>query len=140
MAEVFCQHGLDTVRCTLLLLDRIDCPTNNFLQIDPSLPSGLEEWPGIQQTRVEMSGTLTAEILRRVVSHSFDALNERDAERWSLARSPQVRGLSVSAMTPEKAFLIKLENAIPIPDISVSYDDVLTFKDRRKSELLALRA
>ncbi|WP_152528025.1 DUF6236 family protein [Sphingobium lactosutens] len=131
--------NLDVVRSALLLFDRLDCPTNNFFNVDPSLPSGLEEWPGIQQTRIELSGRLTVDIFQEVLSQSFIALNDRDNDCWSLARGPHVQGLHASVFTPEKAFRIKLENALPIPDISVPYEDILIFKDRRKAELLALR-
>ena len=37
------------------------------------------------------------------------------------------------------AFLIRLENALPIPDRSVSYDEVLNYRRRRNDEILALR-
>lgn len=133
------QFDLSAVRTALLLFDRIDCPSNNFIQLGPESPAGLEDWAGLQKTRVEMSGQANAAILEKMVLAAFSALDDQDSGLWSLARSAQGASFPVSSLKKDAAFRIKLQNALPIPASSVPYEDVLLFKDRCKTELMALR-
>ena len=129
----------DAIRAALLLFERLDHPSNSMLQIGPEIPEGLEGWDGIQRTRLPMSGMLTPDLYAHVLQRSFEALDQRESGRWTLTRSAQSIGFPKEMMRPDTAFLIRLVDALPIPDRSVPYDEVLLFRQRRASELQSLR-
>lgn len=130
------------IRTALLFFDRIDYPANNIIQIGPETPPGLEDWGGWQRTRTEFTGAKGNQLLdvfRRSLVSTFEALDERESGRWTIARSAASNLIPQSALSPNIAFSLKLHNALPIPDQTVPYDEVLLFKDRRQAELTSLR-
>lgn len=129
----------DVTRASLLLFDRLDSPANTFMQLGPEIPPGLEDWTGYQRSRIGIEGTLTKEIFELTLLTAFEELNSRESGFWSVARAANSMGLPPKVFGGPTAFKIKLENALPIPDRSVSYDEVLSYKERRKSELVSLR-
>lgn len=129
----------DAMRATILLFDRLDYPRNMLIGIGPEAPSGLEHWSGIQRSTVRLSGTLGSGIFQTVLLAAFDAHNNREEGRWSVARAATAVSLPPAAFGGRTGFKIKLENCLPIPDRSVPYDDVLSYRERRKDELFALR-
>ncbi|WP_397605398.1 DUF6236 family protein [Sphingorhabdus sp.] len=129
----------DVVRAALLFFDRIDYPSNSMIQIGHECPEGLENWSGFQRSRVNLSGPLIPEVTSESVGEVFTSLEQREQGRWAVARGPTQSVLPVERLSPLAGFQIRLENALPVPDRSVSYDEVLSFKSRHSSELLALR-
>lgn len=129
----------DAVRAALLLFERLDHPSNSMLQVGPEVPEGLEEWSGLQRTRLPISGSIVPDLYTRVLRHSFEALDEREPGRWTLTRSARTIGFPQEMLRPDTGFLIRLIDALPVPDRSVPYDEVLLFRERRSSELQSLR-
>lgn len=129
----------DVVRATLLFFDRIDYPSNSMIQIGHECPEGLEDWPGFQRSRVNLSGPLIPEVTSESIGEIFTRLEQREQGRWAVARGETQSVLPAERLSPLAGFQIRLENALPVPDRSVSYDEVLSFKSRHSSELLALR-
>lgn len=130
---------VDALSAALLLFDRLDYPSNNAIKVGPDQPPGLDGWPGWQRSRVQVSGKIASGIFSQSLIASFDALNEREEGRWALARGAAQQSFPPNLMGKDLAFSVKLQNALPIPDRSMPYDDVLSFKEPRRAELQALR-
>ena len=133
------QFDPDIVRASLLLFDRLDSPLNTLFGNGVEIPDGLEHWGGFQNSRVGLSGYLTSKVFQTTLVAAFRALNAREEGRWSVARAAQSVAIPASEFDQQTAFKIRLENALPIPDRSVSYDEVLNYRERRRDELLAMR-
>ncbi len=131
---------VDVVSGALLLFDRIDCPANQIIQINAEYPPGLEDWEGIQQSKVSMSGSPEMDkVLPETVASVLERLDEREPGCWTLVRGPTQEVMPIDRLSPLTGLQLKLQNALPLPDRSVPYEDVLSFKSRRTSELQALR-
>lgn len=129
----------DAVRGALLFFERLDYPSNSMIQVGPSSPAGLESWEGLQRTRIPVSGAFDISIYKGMFLKAYLALEAREPGRWVISRGSQSIGFPDGALQPQAAFIMKLVNALPLPDRSVPYDDVLSFKQRRQPELRALR-
>ena len=133
-------YNQQVLRSTLLLFDKIDTPGGNFINFG-GVPE-LEEKGLSQSTRVVLRGNGLSGGLRSIhtpIIEAFHALNERDAGRWALTRSIDAMGLPDEVFAPNRAIELQLRDAVPLPHIDVSFDEIIGFKERRKSELLALR-
>jgi hypothetical protein len=133
----------DLTRAALLFFDRLDHPRHSFIQIGEECPLGLEDWKGMQRSHLQLSGGLTQNfmpnLMTLVVGEVFEELNKREQGMWAVARGDTQRLLPDNKLSPLSAFKIRIENALPIPARQVSYDEVLSFKTRRRDELMALR-
>lgn len=130
----------DIVRAALLFFDRLDYPRNSLLQVGEECPEGLEGWEGFQRSRLHVSGRVTAEFMSTVAGEIFEQLNLREEGMWAVARGTTQQLIPEAKLNPLSGFKMRLENALPIPDRSVSYDEVLSFKSRHGDELAALRS
>jgi hypothetical protein len=88
---------------------------------------------------VSVFSTNVVHILQELNSATFRHLNARDSGRWSLLRGDSSLGFGQEELEPDRAFLVQLHEAIPVPDQDVALQEVLEFKERRRAELLALR-
>ncbi len=127
------------LRTSLLLFDRLDYPSNTMLELGPSFPPGLEESPIFQRTHVPVQGDLTPDLYSRVVQSAFQALNKREPGLWLIARGSDGTVVPPQVLDQQAGLLMKLVDALPVPDLSVPLDDVMLFKERRRDELLAMR-
>ena len=130
----------NAIRGTLLFFERLDYPSNRAIQLGPEAPPGLEDWSGFQRSLVAASGLIDQDSLfERMLVMAYEALDQREPNRWVLARDALTHGFPRNALSEQAAFQLKLINALPLPDRSVPYDEVMMFRDRRAAELQALR-
>lgn len=130
----------DLLRSALLLFDRLDHPENAFVQLGPSIPPGLEDWPGYQRSHVHFSGSqLNKKFIESLALETLKALNVQEDGCWSIVRNEQSIALPPEAFGDRMGFMFRLQNALPMPDRSVSLDEVFNYKVRRSAELYALR-
>ena len=129
----------DVVRASLLLFDRLDYPMNSIMGVGPEQPEGLEQWDGLQNTWVALSGAVGASIFETTLLAAFESLDGREAGKWSVSRAASGLALPATAFRGKDGFRIKLENLLLIPDRQVPYEDVLKFREDHHPELLALR-
>ncbi len=130
----------DLLRSSVLFFDKLDSPTQNIFGFgDLESLAGLDQIPGFGRSRVSLEGMISVDFQALSAAGAFDALNQREPGRWSISRSAQNSGLPSALFDKSVGLRIRIENAIPIPGREVSFDDILSFKDRRKSELMALR-
>jgi len=129
----------DTIRAALLFFNRLDSPASSIMQFGEEVPPGLEGRACFQRSRALDSGDVSAELYQQTLLTVFQALEDREGGLWSIATSANAVGLPPSAFGDGPAFKFALENALPVPDRAVSYDEVLLYRGRRKSELQSLR-
>lgn len=128
----------DATRSTLLLFDRLAHPQNSAFSCG-SLEEHVGAVAGVEDSRVQVSGPITPELFSLALGKTFEALDEREPELWTLAKGAQGFTLPADLLGDLTAFKIKLENALPMPDRSVSFEEVLNYRNRRGAELVALR-
>ena len=66
-------------------------------------------------------------------------MDEREPGVWSLATGERSIVFADRDLETGRGALVRLHKAIPVPDKDVPLQDVLEFRERRRSELLALR-
>jgi Family of unknown function (DUF6236) len=71
---------------------------------------------------------------------AFDILERQEPGRWALAQGDRAFLIQQGYAEENRALLIELYRAIPVPDKDVPLADVLEFRERRYSELMRLRS
>jgi hypothetical protein len=139
----------DELRAHLTLWDRLDWPVvGNFPVTEPTPDAQLlrdADVLYVSQVNFMGNGAKKSDLIR-LGELVFDVREGQEAGRWSLASSME-RNLSNATALPSagikaegRALLVRLNAAIPVPTAEVPIHEILEFKDRRKAELLALRA
>jgi hypothetical protein len=136
--------GLDTqeLRSNLLFWDKLDFPSNNFIDFDIS--GGDEEFlqqVGIlQRTRINFSGSgRGSDIFRRCHVAAYRRLDQQEPGQWSLAVGENSMSFLDNEIEGGRGALVRLYNAVPVPDKDAPLADILDFKEKRRDELLAFR-
>lgn len=130
--------GDDTsLRHHVMLFDQFDLVASNGIVVNAPARYLLGH-TGLFSQSVTDSSVLSPESVLAMTFEAFEALEAREPAQWIVA-------LSEGSASPfdrsnlVDSFRIRLHNALPLPDREVPLDDVLGFKARRRSELLALR-
>lgn len=133
------------LRFWLLFWDKIAWPL-----VDDMIPSPAEE-PEIKF--LENEGVLIKPHIRFLPPGTFGSsgrdvegyfkiykrLEEGTPGKWAIAQASKTFIDLLPGYTPENGISLELHKAIPVPDRDVPLEDILNFKDKRQSELLALR-
>ncbi|WP_433848580.1 DUF6236 family protein [Brucella pseudogrignonensis] len=113
---------------------QVDHPEFEFL-----INSGLLDIYDVHHQGGELSSNV-----RAINTIAMDDLEKKETGEWAIDLSPG----SLHAphplfrdwdTTPDRGILLQLHNVIPVPDKDVPLADILEFKEKRKTELLALR-
>jgi hypothetical protein len=130
-----------SLRQYLVYWDKIEYPQNNIIHIGNS--------PDIQflvdadimtrsDIRISGSGNIGfAYILAQV--HALKIKNQQEPGQWSLAQACDHIFIPEELSTEVNTIEFELYRAVPVPSESVSLSDILEFKGRYHSELLAFR-
>ncbi len=70
---------------------------------------------------------------------AFQELEAREPGMWSVGSGPGVSPFDADEIREGRGMLVRLYEAVPVPDKAVPLQDILEFRDRRRSELLAFR-
>jgi len=131
------------LRFALLFWDRIDFPENNFINIGASPEFEFLVQEGIaQRTRIDpiIFGTVSgARVFRDCHVAAFKKLNERNPGCWATSSEFGAIVFNDKELEAGRGLLVTLHDCLPVPDQDVPLQDVLDFKAKRRSELLALR-
>lgn len=133
---------LQELRANLLFWDKLDFPEQEFVKFGLSQDSEFLLDAGVlQRTPVSVSncGWDYAEILRSAHLEGFRSLEKNEPGVWSLAVGERSLSFSEPVLDVGRGALVSLHNAIPVPDKDVPLADLLEFRVKRRSELLALR-
>ena len=135
--------GIDPqeLRVALLFWDKLDCPTNNLVEIAPGPEADFLIRTGVmQRTRVQMGGSIAGgEVFRTPLVGVFQMLDQAEPGTWSIATGERSISFVDDEVREGRGALVTLHRALPVPDKDVPLDDILNFKRKRRSELLALR-
>lgn len=129
------------VRSNLLFWDKLDYPDQNIIGFGLSPDAEFLIDAGVlQRTRIQFSGRGdAAEIFRNLHISAYMALDEREPGKWSLATGERSISFGDEALDVGRGALVRLHDAIPVPDKDVPLADILEFRARRSDELIALR-
>ena len=129
------------LRFSLLFWDRLDFPTNNLIHLTSGPDESFLEQEGVlSRTDVQVagSGDITGGFLKAHLA-AYRELDRSQPGQWSLARGERSISFPSNEMVPDRGALFSLFEVIPVPDREVPLADILEFRSRRRSELLALR-
>ena len=129
------------LRFSLLFWDLLDCPDNNVVSLHPGQDAEFLASAGIlQRTRVQIgiSGAME-ELFRTAHIGAFRMLDAAEPGVWSVATGDRSISFLDSELKTGRGALVQLHRAIPVPDKDVHLQDVLSFREKRRDELLALR-
>jgi len=128
------------MRWNLLFWDKLDFPEQFAFgfNLSPDLQF-LVDCKILQRTRVNVAGGTGGDVLRAAHVGAFRLLEGKEPGQWSIATGE--RSLSFPDIDLEigRGALIQLHRAIPVPDKDVPLQDILEFRTKRRTELLALR-
>lgn len=131
-----------TLRKSVLFWDKLEIPSNNIVEIgfNTTDVEYLQSCGVVQRTRVEMFGSF--DLMQALVnSHKtvFAALDEATPRAWSTASEDNNVVFTNDEMEDTSGVMVKLYDALLVPDGNIPLEDVLEFRERRRDELLALR-
>lgn len=128
------------LRFSLLFWDKLDFPSNNALYLGSSADVEFLQHCGVlTRTNIEVKSGNVADLLRAAHVAAFNKLDETEPGVWSLATGENSLNFSTGDLASERGALVSLHRAMPVPDRGVLLQDILEFKEKRTSELLALR-
>jgi hypothetical protein len=129
-----------TILSALLFWDVIDYPSNTMIDIEIADIDTLAEMGVARRSHIGLSGTMSGhQPIATAASQAIKLLSERDPGRWSVWRAAGTIEFGPAGTTTDAA-TVKLTQSIVLPPVEAPFEDVLDFKERRRSELLALRA
>lgn len=132
------------LRFSLLFWEKLNFPTNNFLHIELDPDTQFLADQGIlsrtQFTPELINGMGNLESLFiQAHTHAFRSLDQKEPGVWSLATGENSISFPQNELEEGRGILLRLHRAIPVPNKDVPLADILEFRNRRRSELLALR-
>lgn len=128
------------LRFSLLFWDKLDYPSNNLIEVSPGPEADFLVSAGVlNRTHVNITSASGGDILRLPLIRAFQILSEKEPGAWSVATGERSISFLDSELSDGRGALVGLHRAIPVPDKAVPLEDVLNFRRKRRSELLALR-
>jgi hypothetical protein len=129
------------LRFQLLFWDRLSLPKQSFLDLGLGAEAQYLQKEGtLSRTHVDVPGGLGGIIIAQAHYECFRKLEAAQPGRWSMANMEgDAEAIPAACRAEGRGVLVRLLNAIPVPDRDVPLDDVLKFKSKRKDELAALR-
>jgi hypothetical protein len=124
-----------------LYWEKLAWPTSNLVHFEGGPDSEFLEDCGIlvrPRVQIVMSGQF-ADLLARAHVQGFLNLDKQEPGKWALAQGDTSFLIHEKISEPDRGLLIKLFKAIPVPNADVPLEDLIKFRQRRSSELLALR-
>lgn len=133
---------LDTqdLRSALLYWDRLIWTGSNTLRFKGEANAEYLEHAGVLEKRFyNIDGTIP-HIYTTAQKNAMDELERQSPGIWSLGNGENSVLLNSPAIVKNQGTIIQLYNAIPVPSKDVPLSEILTFRQKRRPELLALRA
>lgn len=129
------------LRFALLFWDKLDFPTNNMISIGLDQQAEFLASEGIlTRTRVQVQGGgEMTKIFPLIHTHAYRTLDKQEPGVWSLGAGENSVSFPDTDVEDGRGGLVRLYQAIPVPDKEVPLQDILEFREKRHAELLALR-
>ncbi len=120
----------------MLFWDEIQVPSTSAIYV------GIEDEALLLDAGIISRPILSTPGSREIPNVHFEYLEflrSKESELWSMDNTLEFPVAPDCVSDEHRAVLINLYDALPIPSINVSYDDLLALKRKRYDELLALR-
>jgi Family of unknown function (DUF6236) len=128
------------LRFALLFWDKLDYPDNNIISIGEPTVDFLQDVGILKRTMVTVSGSGNGvQMALAAHLHAFRTLDQNEPGVWSLGAGKNSVSFPERELEARRGVLVRLYEAIPVPDKDVPIQDILDFRAKRKDELLALR-
>lgn len=132
------------LRFMLLFWDFFDIPTHNLAHMLPDAETAFLMKAGLaKQTVVEFQGQYfdieLGDAIGQLQGMVLQHHEARGRGGWSVLSESGSSALGSASLEDNKGLLISLHKCIPVPDKDVPIEDLLEFKTKKNSELLALR-
>lgn len=134
------------MKMNLLFWDKFSWPEQNLITIQITehmqylVETGVIERPKYPvESYVVTSDASSPNILKEMYLTEFEQREKKEPGIWSLSLGDKSLKILDAYGHPGRGGVIHLYRAIPVPDRSVPYQDILEFKERRYDELLELR-
>lgn len=128
------------LRFYLLYWDKIDYPQLTVLEFGLRPDEEFLLSAGVlTQTKVNALGNVSDMLIKRQFL-AMEAHERFEPGQWSLAQTTDILQGASGLSDTSRALEVELYHALPTPPDSVSLEDILTFKDVRRGEILALRS
>jgi hypothetical protein len=133
------------LRFSLLFWDKLDLPQSNILRSTDDNADFLESAGVLKKTMIclPFGGVMTSGAigLKHVGAHlaAYRALDQAEPGVWSLGAGKNSVTFPERELEQGRGVLVRLYEAIPVPDKDVPLQDILDFKTKYRDELLALR-
>jgi len=129
------------LRFSLLFWDKLDYPSNNLIGMPAGRDAEFLEAAGIlTRTHVTIrGGGDMADLYRQAHIDAFTRLDSAEPGTWSIATGERSISFLDNELAVGRGALVTIHRAIPVPDKAVHLQELLDFKAKRQSELLALR-
>ncbi len=129
------------LRHSLLFWDNLEFPASRAIYFGGGTDAKFLEQCGIiQRTVVPFKGeTIDGRVYREAHVGVYRQLDEAEPGVWSLATGENSISFLDDELDEGRGALVRLHQAIPVPDKEVPLADILEFRTKRRDELLALR-
>lgn len=130
------------LRSQLLFWDKLDFPRGTWITFGDGSPEVefLKQAGVLTRTETILpDGVIDGTMILRSMSEAFRIRELASPGMWSVSTIPGLQVFSKDQMEPGRGILVRLHNAIPVPEKEVPLHDILEFRARRRSELLNLR-
>lgn len=133
----------EALRFYSLYWDKIDWPDNNAISIgsDSAETAFLKDVGILKRSRVNIVGQMinVGDAMLIAQAETFRYYNDLEPGLWALAQNSHNLYLPEEIAQEKSRIDLELYRALPVPDEQVPLDDILTFKEKRKDELIAFR-
>ncbi|MEI5680448.1 DUF6236 family protein [Mesorhizobium sp. CCNWLW179-1] len=128
------------LRMYLLFWDKLDFPEQNYIQFGLAADAEyLIDANVLQRTKVTPPSGWGSDILRNAHVEAFKTLDAREPGKWSLATGDRSISFPEHTLDIGRGALVRIHQAIPVPNRDVALADILEFRTKRRAELLSLR-
>lgn len=122
----------------LLLFDQIEVPSSSSIERDPEFAFLFDNGHAVS-TGITVHGEANNAVIRRDAFDVWSARDQKEPGAWSIWYLDGDTPIPDDQSDPTLGFQLQLQNTLVLPDPNVPIEDLINFRDRRKSELMALR-
>jgi hypothetical protein len=129
------------LRFSLLFWDKLDFPQNQFFDTtdDAEIPFLISAGVLTRTTIQLPSPEFSPQTVLHTHLSGFRLLDELEPGVWSLGIGENSISFPPQDLIHDKGVLVKLHQALPVPNKDVPLQDILDFRAKRRTELLLLR-
>jgi hypothetical protein len=126
------------IRTALLFVDKIDVPDNSNISVGSVNIGDLAAMGLASRSKIIFEGGVDIVEISSYRWLAYLELNKREPGMWSIWQSPSEQIIPKDNLSENLAFQMILSHCFITPHPDLPYDDIITFKERYRDELLNL--